>query len=221
MYSEFPRIITFLRKEKKLSQKQAAAELGISQSLLSHYEKGIRECGLDFVVKAADYYNVSCDYLLGRTADRDYDLTDSGQFNESKKQSAAQIVNRRLIGSMLNIIYDYAAAGKNRRLERTLSSYIMLELYRLFRKLYSASGSSSQELFTVHEEVYSGYAGAAKEKCYADIESLTNPMSNSYLKAFESLGSSPEKIVEDYPDTAGEIFNVVRQAETIINKIKT
>ena len=59
--SDFPRIITLLRKEKGLSQKQAALELGVSQALLSHYEKGIRECGLDFAVKIADYYNVSCD----------------------------------------------------------------------------------------------------------------------------------------------------------------
>ena len=59
--SDFPRMITLLRKEKGLSQKQAALELGVSQALLSHYEKGIRECGLDFAVKIADYYNVSCD----------------------------------------------------------------------------------------------------------------------------------------------------------------
>ena len=70
MNKDFPRIITFLRKEKKLSQKQAALELGISQALLSHYENGIRECGLDFLIKAADYYNVSIDYLLGRTNEK-------------------------------------------------------------------------------------------------------------------------------------------------------
>ena len=69
MNSDFPRIITFLRKERGLSQKQVAQDLGISQALLSHYEKGIRECGLDFLVRVADYYNVSCDYLLGRTND--------------------------------------------------------------------------------------------------------------------------------------------------------
>ena len=53
-----------LREEKNLSQKKAAAELGISQALLSHYEKGIRECKLDFLRKAAAYYSVSCDELL-------------------------------------------------------------------------------------------------------------------------------------------------------------
>lgn len=47
----FPRIITLLRKERGLSQKKAAEELQVSQALLSHYEKGIRKCGLEFVVK--------------------------------------------------------------------------------------------------------------------------------------------------------------------------
>ena len=54
MNTEFSRIITLLRKEKKLSQKQVANDLGISQALLSHYEKGIRECGLDFIIKTSE-----------------------------------------------------------------------------------------------------------------------------------------------------------------------
>ena len=68
--NDFPRILTLLRKEQGFSQKKVAEDLGISQALLSHYEKGIRECGLNFVVKVADYYGVSCDYLLGRTPHR-------------------------------------------------------------------------------------------------------------------------------------------------------
>ena len=60
--------LTAQRILKGVSQKQAAADLGISQALLSHYENGIREPGLQFLVKAADYYNVSCDYLLGHAA---------------------------------------------------------------------------------------------------------------------------------------------------------
>lgn len=68
--NDFPRILTLLRKERGYSQKKAATDLGISQALLSHYEKGIRECGLDFLARAAEYYGVSCDYLLGRTPHR-------------------------------------------------------------------------------------------------------------------------------------------------------
>ena len=67
MSSDFSRCLSLLRQEKGISQRAAAKELGISQALLSHYEKGVRECGLDFLVRAAAYYGVSCDYLLGRT----------------------------------------------------------------------------------------------------------------------------------------------------------
>lgn len=66
----FSQALSHLRHEKGISQRLAAQELGVSQALLSHYENGIREPGLVFVVKACDYYQVSADYLLGRTSDR-------------------------------------------------------------------------------------------------------------------------------------------------------
>ena len=70
MDRNFSVVLCELRKEKGLSQKEAAAKLGISQALLSHYEKGIRECGHSFLMRVADFYDVSCDYLLGRTTER-------------------------------------------------------------------------------------------------------------------------------------------------------
>ncbi|MBQ3284005.1 MAG: helix-turn-helix transcriptional regulator [Ruminococcus sp.] len=221
MNKDFARNITFLRKERKLSQKQAALELGISQALLSHYEKGIRECSLDFVVKAADYYNVSCDYLLGRTADREYDISESIKEElPSRKQSAAQIVNRRLIASMMNVIYDFAATAKNRRLDRTINNYFMIMLYRVFRRLYSANGENPTELFKVPKEIYSGYAYAVMDKYYTDIGSMTDKDSAWYLESFDRLNTSPEQLAEEYPDSASEIFNVIQQAENSIQKLK-
>ena len=68
--SKFAAILSQLRKERGSSQKKAAADLGISQALLSHYEKGIRECGLDFVIKCSEYYGVTTDYLLGVSESR-------------------------------------------------------------------------------------------------------------------------------------------------------
>ena len=70
MSKEFSANISALRRDKGISQKQAAEALGISQALLSHYEKGIRECNLDFVKKVAAYYDVTADYLLGLTGTR-------------------------------------------------------------------------------------------------------------------------------------------------------
>ena len=63
----FSETMSELRRKKGASQRTAAADLGISQALLSHYEHGAREPGLDFVCRACEYYGVSADYLLGRT----------------------------------------------------------------------------------------------------------------------------------------------------------
>ena len=71
MATEFSRTLSLLRKERGVSQRVAAADLGVSQALLSHYENGIREPGLAFVSKVCDYYHVSADYMLGRTLARD------------------------------------------------------------------------------------------------------------------------------------------------------
>ena len=63
----FSQIMSELRRERGLSQRSAAADLHISQALLSHYENGAREPGLGFVCRACRYYGVSADYLLGLT----------------------------------------------------------------------------------------------------------------------------------------------------------
>lgn len=70
MHVTFSQALSRLRREKGVSQRQAAQALEVSQALLSHYENGIREPGLAFVTRACDYYQVSADYLLGRTGER-------------------------------------------------------------------------------------------------------------------------------------------------------
>ena len=71
MKSDFAGMLSSLRKEKGLSQRCAATDLGVSQALLSHYENGAREPRLEFVAKVCDYYGVTADYILGRNAARE------------------------------------------------------------------------------------------------------------------------------------------------------
>ena len=67
----FAQILSELRRTAGLSQRKAAADLNISQALLSNYENGAREPGLNFVCRVCDYYNVTADYLLGRSPNPD------------------------------------------------------------------------------------------------------------------------------------------------------
>lgn len=56
-----------LRKENKKTQTQMATYLGITQSAYAMYESGDRTPPADMLNKLADYFDVSVDYLLGRT----------------------------------------------------------------------------------------------------------------------------------------------------------
>ena len=60
-----------LRIDRGLTQKQVAEYLNIKQNTYSQYEIGVLNYPVDVVVKLADYYNVSTDYLLGRTTIKD------------------------------------------------------------------------------------------------------------------------------------------------------
>ena len=59
--------IRSLRTDSGYTQKQVAQHLGISQNTYSQYEIGVLNYPVDALIKLADLYNVSVDYLLGRT----------------------------------------------------------------------------------------------------------------------------------------------------------
>lgn len=64
-----------LRIEKKLTQKQLAARIGLAISAVSFYESGSRYPSFETLIKLARIFHVSTDYLLGLTERRSIDVT--------------------------------------------------------------------------------------------------------------------------------------------------
>ncbi len=58
-----------LRKQRHISQVKIAMDLNVSQNTISRYETGEREAGYDMLIRIADYFDISVDYLLERTDD--------------------------------------------------------------------------------------------------------------------------------------------------------
>lgn len=58
-----------MRNKKNISQLQLAMALNMNQNSISRYETGEREADYATLIRLADYFNVSIDYLLGRTDD--------------------------------------------------------------------------------------------------------------------------------------------------------
>lgn len=65
-----------LRTDKRLRQEQVADLIGVTKSAISAYENDIRQPSYDILVRFANLYRVSTDYLLGRTDDRVIDVSD-------------------------------------------------------------------------------------------------------------------------------------------------
>ena len=66
----FSNILRQLRSEKNISTYKLADILHVSRSSISNYETGIRTPDYELLVEIANFFNVSIDYLLGRTNDR-------------------------------------------------------------------------------------------------------------------------------------------------------
>lgn len=229
MISEFPRILTLLRKEKGISQKKAAAELGISQALLSHYEKGIRECGLEFLVKASDFYGVSCDYLLGLSPERtgsrltvdDIPEADAMGKENVIKGSILPTLNKKLISNSLNILFDYLHRSNCKTLISEVSSYLMLAVYKMFRLIYSSNSKNNPNFFNVPETLADKYADSAMDVCEANVKASLNktPIGDiEIVKDENEFIISTESLNENYPLFASSLLNLIQNSEAKINK---
>jgi transcriptional regulator with XRE-family HTH domain len=221
MNKDFPRVMTLLRKEHNLSQKTVANDLGITQALLSHYEKGKRECGLDFLVRAADYYGVSVDYLLGRTSSSSGITVSEQELPESsvsEKYSgspagAATAFKKKLITNALEVVFQLLMNTKNGELAKAVCNYLSTAVYRSYRMVYSAGKDNDENSFAVPAEQVSGYTSAE--------------MSISEIKAGIAAkdGSADEKITtarieQEYPKQSAALFSIVSSAEKSIELLK-
>lgn len=61
-----------LRQKNHYTQLKVAMDLHLSQNSISRYETGSHEAGYDLLIRFADYYGVSIDYILCRTDDPRY-----------------------------------------------------------------------------------------------------------------------------------------------------
>lgn len=226
MNSEFPRILTLLRKEKGISQKAAAQRFGISQALLSHYEKGIRECGLDFLMTVADEYSVSVDYLLGRTADRQGARIVADEIPEYENGndkvftgSVVSTLNKKLIMNSVGILFDRLRDPKLKDLASEVGTYLSLAVYKMFRLVYFANPKNPRALFSVKGRAGCGLCTGAMANTEAYVTALCDgEQTGDYrtIPAEKFCEMSPELLSSQYPLAASSLFNLIGTAESRI-----
>nr|PZN02741.1 MAG: XRE family transcriptional regulator [Bacillota bacterium] len=85
--------IKSLREERKITQQELARYLGVSQKTISNYENGERSPDPDTLRKIADYFDVTVDYLLGRSNHRQLTRKDERDIEKIIEETRQRIEN--------------------------------------------------------------------------------------------------------------------------------
>ena len=194
MASDFSRTLALLRREKKISQRTAAGDLGVSQALLSHYENGLREPGLSFVVRAADYYGVSCDYLLGRSMARD----------------GSAVPAERM---------DISAGSEQPPHE--IEAYLSIAIYKVYRYLYLADPGSIEAVFRAPHDCFDYLCDARAREHELRIRTAARGEAGYGITAEElqRFPLSPAAISERFPSLSSDLLTVLQQVSDSIEAL--
>jgi transcriptional regulator with XRE-family HTH domain len=189
MKSDFAHVLSALRHENSLSQKKAADDLGISQALLSHYENGVREPKLEFIIKACEYYGVTTDYILGRTAEKSFDGIALRCRSDGERRNADAA---SLIISLLGELGDDT-------LSDTAADYVNFSIYAVLKALRSPAA--------LYDPLYDAALKQAESHFIQCVRRLNKKQELTHRFSDETLR-------EKYP----EQFEAMLELEEIINK---
>ncbi len=208
MATDFSRTLSLLRQETGVSQRKAAAALGISQALLSHYENGIREPGLAFVSRVCDYYHVSADFLLGRSSSRDGSIIEAAELYDASsekgtlKGSILATLQKKLVVNTTGVLFDLLGKCGDRAAITAAGEYLGAALYTLLRHLYRRSGGS-EDLFAADPVDFDGGTvdAAMLQSRAAYLQALRGAalpeLSSDDLTAAPGLGQSVAQVLHN------------------------
>lgn len=217
MASEFSRTLSLLRRERGISQRAAATDLGISQALLSHYENGIREPGLSFVVKACDYYRVSADFILGRTLARDgsmltaEEILNAAEPGNVLRGSVMATLQGKLLSGAVGVLFGLLGKLEDKCAVNAAAAYLGSAIYQLYRHLYRVAGANEAYFSLTPAACIMGVADADMK--LAEIRYALALQEQAEKKAlFPDL--SPEALAANYPGRNQSMTQVLSTADT-------
>lgn len=219
MSSDFSRTLALLRKEKKISQRVAATDLGVSQALLSHYENGLREPGLSFVVLAARYYHVSCDYLLGCSMCRDGNATPPTPQRTPLSQEQGDADNlhamrRKLVLNAAALLFEVSEYAGAPALTDAIGDYLSLTIYKVFRYLHAADPTGVEQAFRTDSAQYESLCNAGLH--LASLRIATEARGEDiHLPTL-----APAELARNFPEVSASMLTVLQNVADQITQLQ-
>ncbi|MCL2081707.1 MAG: helix-turn-helix transcriptional regulator [Oscillospiraceae bacterium] len=217
MATDFSRSLAILRKEKGVSQRIACQNLEVTQAVLSHYETGAREPGLSFVAKACDYYDVSADFLLGRTLSRDGGIlrqddissTEEQKQNRPGKGSISSLFAKKLVVNAMSLLFEYAGRTGHTQLITEMTNFFSAAVYKIFRHFYAFVGENEKDFFSISNKVYISASNADMAESEARLLAVLHGDKQARL---ELPPISNDALSQEYPRLVQALYALVHQA---------
>lgn len=221
MGTTFSKALAQLRAERGISQRLAAEGLGISQALLSHYENGTREPGYVFLSRAADYYGVTSDFLLGRSATREGLTIRVDELYDAERDRDNRIggvpsakLGKRLTVNTLSVLYDLLSRCGDTAVITAVTGYLGMALYRLFYLIYRKSGHSMEAYFPLSDAAFDKTTAAGLFLAEARLAVLLDEKKRRVPEL------SGDAVKQDYPALAQSVLTVLHQAAQTAYRIE-
>ena len=140
---------------------------------------------------------------------------DTNNPGDSKfKGSVLPVLSKKLLINSLSILYDYLLKNPERSLVSEVTNYLNTAVYKMFRAVYSGNPKNQDKLFSIPEQLYSGFADASMARSEANIKDMLSSQPAAHTPVdTEPFQTSGEQISEDYPQLASSLFNLIQQAE--------
>ena len=152
----FSKILRELRDEKKLTQQELADSLEVSRMTINFYESNRRTPDINFAVKAANFFNVSIDYLVGNS---NVKTKEDHRYTEEQVENLEDIIYYLPASSaqdFLKHLCDLLKTAHDKKIEREI-------LYLLSMVAYNAKFIASTEPAELFK------AGCQLQKEFAEI----------------------------------------------------
>jgi len=220
--TEFSRTLSLLRQERGVSQRTAAADLGISQALLSHYENGIREPGLSFVVKACDYYNVSADFILGRTLSREgsmmthEEVLNAAEPGNILQGSVLATLQSKLLSGAIGVLFGLLGKLGDKTAINAAAAYLGSGVYQLYRHLYRTAGAN--EAYFSLDPAACAMGTADADMKLSEVQ-YSRALRSQAAKKAEFPNLTPEALTAAYPGRCQSLTQVLSTTDARLNTL--
>ena len=162
----------------------------------------MRECGIDFLLKASEFYEVPCDILLGK--------------NElPEKQPEPEVLpEKQALSNSLEIIFDLIENSGSDEFQKEVWDFLMLAIYRILRVMCE-SREGEATVFEVSHHTYRAMADAAMQVAEVSISCAVNGQTAGFppIADPDAMRLSSLQFAEKYKEKYSDLLYLIRSAE--------